>query len=99
MNGCSVARLADIVSEMEEHLIQTVANSRIPADFYGVGTPQKNITNIRVDYRNGTKKTVSYLSSLGHRRMAFIGHQSTLGPISERRKTFLESVHRCSSTA
>jgi LacI family transcriptional regulator, galactose operon repressor len=96
MIGLRVAGLAVIVSEMDEQLIQTVANSRIPAAFYDVGTPQKNITNIRVDYRNGIKKTVSYLSSLGHRRMAFIGHHSTLGPISERRKAFLESVHRCS---
>ena len=31
--------------------------------------------------------------------MAFVGHHSTLGPISERRKTFLESVHRCSPSA
>src|SRR5438876_256554 len=96
MIGLRVAGLAVIVSEMEEHLIQTVAGSRIPAAFYDVGTPQKNITNIRVDYRKGIKKTVSYLSSLGHRRMAFVGHHSTLGPISERRKTFQESVHRCS---
>lgn len=96
MLGLRVAGLAVIVSEMEEHLIETVANSRIPAAFYDVGTPQKYITNIRVDYRKGIKKTVSYLSSLGHRRMAFIGHHSTLAPISERRKTFLESVHRCS---
>jgi len=99
MLGLRVAGLAIIVSEMEEHLIQTVADSRIPAAFYDVGTPQKNITNIRVDYRKGIKKTVSYLNSLGHRRMAFIGHHSTLGPISERRKTFLESVHRCSPNA
>jgi len=99
MIGLRVAGLAAIVSEMEEHLIQTVAGSRIPAAFYDVGTPQKNITNIRVDYRKGIKKTVSYLSALGHRRMAFIGHHSTLGPISERRKTFLESVHRCSPSA
>lgn len=96
MLGLRVAGLAVIVSEMEEHLIETVANSRIPAAFYDVGTPQKYITNIRVDYRKGIKKTVSYLSSLGHRRMAFIEHHSTLPPISERRKTFLESVHRCS---
>src|SRR5260370_16152735 len=96
MLGLRVAGLAVIVSEMDEHLIQTVASSRIPAAFYDVGTPQKNITNIRVDYRKGIKKTVSYLSSLGHRRMAFIGHHSTLGPISERRKAFLESVSRCS---
>jgi len=99
MIGLRVAGLAVIVSEMEEHLIQTVAGSRIPAAFYDVGTPQKNITNIRVDYRKGIKKTVSYLNALGHRRMAFVGHHSTLGPISERRKTFLESVHRCSPSA
>jgi LacI family transcriptional regulator len=99
MIGLRVAGLAVIVSEMEEHLIQTVAGSRIPAAFYDVGTPQKNITNIRVDYRKGIKKTVSYLSALGHRRMAFVGHHSTLGPISERRKTFLESLHRCSPSA
>jgi LacI family transcriptional regulator len=99
MLGLRVAGLAVIVSEMEEHLIQMVADSRIPAAFYDVGTPQKNITNIRVDYRKGIKKIVSYLNSLGHRRMAFIGHHSTLGPISERRKTFLESVHRCSPSA
>jgi len=99
MLGLRVAGLAVIVSEMDEHLIQTVANSRIPAAFYDVGTPQKNITNIRVDYRKGIKKTVSYLNSLGHRRMAFIGHHSTLGPISERRNTFLESVHGLSHNA
>ncbi|HET7841429.1 MAG TPA: LacI family DNA-binding transcriptional regulator [Terriglobia bacterium] len=99
MIGLRVAGLAVIVSEMEEHLIQTVSSSRIPAAFYDVGTPQKNITNIRVDYRKGIKKTVSYLNALGHRRMAFVGHHSTLGPISERRKTFLESVHRCSPGA
>jgi LacI family transcriptional regulator, galactose operon repressor len=97
MIGLRAAGLAVIVSEMDEHLIQTVANSRIPAAFYDVGTPEKNITNIRVDYRKGIKKTVSYLNSLGHRRMAFVGHHSTLGPISERRKTFLESVHRYSN--
>jgi DNA-binding LacI/PurR family transcriptional regulator len=99
MIGLRVAGLAVIVSEMEEHLIQTVAGSRIPAAFYDVGTPQRNITNIRVDYRKGIKKTVSYLNALGHRRMAFVGHHSTLGPISERRKTFLESVNRCSLSA
>src|SRR5499427_6938312 len=99
MIGLRVAGLAVIVSEMEEHLIQTVSGSRIPAAFYDVGTPQKNIKNIRVDYRKGIKKTVSYLNALGHKRMAFVGHHSTLGPISERRKAFLECVHRCSPSA
>ncbi|HYY72578.1 MAG TPA: substrate-binding domain-containing protein [Candidatus Bathyarchaeia archaeon] len=96
MLGLRVAGLAVIVSEMEPHLIETVVSSRIPVVFYDAGTPQKNITNIRVDYRKGIEKTVSYLNSLGHRRMAFIGHHSALGPIGERCQAFLESLHRCS---
>jgi len=38
-----------------------------------VGTPRKNITTVRVDYRKGMKKIVEYLYSLGHLRMAFVG--------------------------
>jgi DNA-binding LacI/PurR family transcriptional regulator len=99
MIGWRVAGLAAIVSEMDSHLVQVITDSRIPTVFYDVGTPQKNITNVRVDYRKGMKKIVEYLHSLGHRRMAFLGHHSTLGPISERRKTFLETVAHFSPTA
>jgi DNA-binding LacI/PurR family transcriptional regulator len=87
-----VAGLAAIVSEMDSDLIEMLNNNRIPVVFYDVGTPKKNITNIRVDYRKGMKKIVEYLHALGHTRMAFIGHHVTLGPIDERRKSFLETV-------
>src|SRR6476660_2414998 len=99
MIGRRVAGLAAIVSEMDADLMQVLTDSRIPIVFYDVGTPRKNITNVRVDYRKGMKKIVEYLHSLGHTRMAFVGHHSTLGPISERRKTFLETVARCSPSA
>jgi len=94
MIGWRVAGLAAIVSEMDTDLMQTLTESRIPIVFYDVGTPRKNITNVRVDYRKGMKKIAEYLHSLGHVRMAFVGHHSTLGPISERRKTFLETISR-----
>src|SRR5438067_1934970 len=96
MIGWRVAGLAAIVSEMDSHLMQMLTDSKIPIVFYDVGTPQKNITNVRVDYRKGMKKIVEYLHSLGPTRMAFFGHHSTLGPISERRKTFLETFSRSS---
>lgn len=64
--------------------------------FYDVGTPQKNITNVRVDYRKGMRKIVEYLHSMGHKRMAFLGHHSSLEPINERRRTFIETVERIS---
>ena len=99
MIGWRVAGLAAIISEMDSHLMQVLADSRVPIVFYDVGTPKKNVTNVRVDYRKGMKKIVEYLHALGHTRMAFIGHHSTLGPLSERRKTFQETVARCSPNA
>lgn len=94
-----VTGLAAIVSEMDSDLIRIVSDSKIPTVFYDVGTPQKNITNIRVDYRSGMEKIMKYLHSLGHKRMAFVGHHATLGPINERKKTFLETVKRISQNA
>src|SRR5207247_5119576 len=99
MIGWRVAGLAAIVPEMDADLMLILTDTKIPIVFYDVGTPRKNITNVRVDYRKGMKKIVEYLYSLGHTRMAFVGHHSTLGPISERRTTFLESVAQCSPSA
>jgi LacI family transcriptional regulator len=84
MLGRRPAGLAAIVSEMDATLIQELSGQRIPVVFYDVGTPRKNITNIRVDYRAGMDTLMSYLHSLGHRRVGYIGHHATLGPIRER---------------
>src|SRR5262245_51843624 len=89
MIGRRVAGLAAIISEMEPALIEELSESGIPVVFYDVGTPRRNITNIRVDYRRGIDKILDYLYSLGHRRLGFIGHHAVLGPINER----VKSVH------
>jgi LacI family transcriptional regulator len=99
MIGWRVAGLAAIVSEMDADLMQVLEDSNIPTVFYDVGIPKKNITKVRVDYQKGMRKIVDYLHALGHTRMAFVGHHSTLGPLSERRKTFLETVARWSPRA
>ena len=84
MLGRRPAGLAAIVSEMDATLIQELSGHPIPVVFYDVGTPRRNITNIRVDYRSGMAKLSSYLYSLGHRRIGYVGHHTTLGPINER---------------
>jgi LacI family transcriptional regulator len=84
MIGRRVAGLAAIVSEMDAALIEELGRHRIPVVFYDVGTPRPNIANIRVDYRSGMKKLMSYLYSLGHRRVGYVGHHASLGPIRER---------------
>jgi DNA-binding LacI/PurR family transcriptional regulator len=94
MLGRRVAGLAAIVSEMHSELIGELSAQRIPVVFYDVGTPRKNITNIRVDYRSGMEKLTSYLYSLGHRRLGFLAHHASLGPLSERLKAVLDTTAR-----
>ena len=94
MIGRRVAGLAAIVSEMDSELIEELSGHRIPVVFYDVGAPRKNITNIRVDYRRGMEKLTSYLYSLGHRRLGFVAHHATLGPINERVKAVLDAAAR-----
>lgn len=96
MIGRRVAGLAAVVSEMEPALIEELHASRIPVVFYDVGTPKRNITNIRVNYRRGMDKVIDYLHSVGHRRLGFIGHHALLGPINERLKSVLDAAARYS---
>ena len=90
--GKRVIGLAIIVSEMEETLLAEIQGSERPTVFYDVGMASKNSTNIRARYELGTRRAVQYLYSLGHRRMAFVGHHSALSPLQVRRRAFLDAV-------
>jgi len=95
MIGRRVSGLAAIVSEMDGALITELLGHRIPVVFYDVGASRRNITNIRVDYRSGMQKLTSYLYSLGHRRVGFVGHHADLGPVNERLNAVRGSAARC----
>ncbi len=94
MMGRRLAGLAVIVSEMEPSLIQELTESNLPIVFYDVGTPARNISNIKVNYQKGIQRAVEYLYSLGHRRMAFVGHHTSLEPLLDRKVSFLETMKR-----
>jgi LacI family transcriptional regulator len=89
-----VAGLAVIVSETDPRLTDELSQNKIPVVFYDVGIPTQNISNIRVDYGRGIQKAVEYLHDLGHRRMAFVSHHATLGPLSIREKAFRQTVDK-----
>jgi DNA-binding LacI/PurR family transcriptional regulator len=98
MLGHRLAGLAVIVSEKEPQVIEELSGSRMPVVFYDVGVPGANVTNIRTDYFRGTQRVVEYLHSLGHRRMAFVGHHERLQPLYDRKKSFLDAVGRLAGT-
>jgi len=89
-----VAGLAVIVSEMDPALMHELQASKIPAVFYDVGSAGRHITSIKVNYQRGIELLVEHLYSLGHRRMAFIGHDSALGPTSDRERAFKAALAR-----
>jgi LacI family transcriptional regulator len=94
MMGRRPTGLAVIVSEMEPSLIQELTESNLPIVFYDVGTPARNISNIKVRYQKGIQKVVEYLYSLGHRHMAFVGHHTGLEPLQDRKKSFVDTMRR-----
>ena len=87
-----VAGLAVIVSEMEPTLMQELSDANLPVVLYDVGVPTHNISSIKVNYQRGIQRTVEYLYSLGHRRMTFVGHHTSLSPLLDRKTSFVEAV-------
>jgi DNA-binding LacI/PurR family transcriptional regulator len=96
MLGRRIAGLGLVVSEKEPALIAELMEAGIPVAFYDVGSPGKQVTNIRTNYYRGTQRVVEYLHSLGHRRMAFIGHHAGLQPLHDRKRSFVKAVGRFS---
>ena len=94
MIGRRVDGLALVVSEMNTQLLEELAQYPNPVVFYDVGTPGKNIARIRVNYRLGIEQLVGHLDELGHRRLGFVGHHSSLSPTNEREKAFVETALR-----
>ena len=94
-----VAGLAVVVSEIDEALIAELARSEIRVAFSGVDTPGANFTNVKVNCRKGMKKVLTYLASLGHRRMVFVAHHASLESITERSAAFLEGARQFESGA
>jgi DNA-binding LacI/PurR family transcriptional regulator len=92
--GRRPAGLAIIVSEMDQPLLEELMEYNLPIVFYDVGTPTAKISNIKVRYEKGIQKAAEYLHSMGHRRMAFVGHHGDLDPLQQRKRAFLETMKR-----
>jgi LacI family transcriptional regulator len=98
MRGRRLAGLAIIVSETDPSIIPALADSKMPVVLFDeVAAP--GFVNVKVDYARGTQRAVEYLYSLGHRRLAFVGHHTALEPLMVRQRTFLGTVRSCCANA
>lgn len=87
-----VAGLAIIVSETDDEIRDELARNQIPVVLYDARAANHKMSSVRVDYATGIRTAVKYLFEVGHRRMAFVSHHATLGPLSIREKAFRETV-------
>lgn len=86
--------VAIMTSEMDEHLIDELSSRKIPMVFLDMGTVQKGISNIAVDYAAGIEAGANYLRELGHTDIAFISGPLNLVPAQVRHKAYLSSMKR-----
>lgn len=98
MIGRRLSGLAIVVSEMDEPLLDELAHHDLPIVVYDVGSTRRGLVHIKIDYRAAMQRIVSHLVELGHRRLAFVGHHPTLGPLQDRKETFLEIVRQFSAS-
>jgi DNA-binding LacI/PurR family transcriptional regulator len=86
--------VAIMTSEMDKHLIEEFSHRNIPLAFLDTATPQKGISNIRVNYAAGIDAAVEYLLGLGHTAIGFIAGPTSLSSARIRKRAFLNIMKR-----
>lgn len=92
MAGQRVAGLAAIISEMQPALVDELRRHRIPVVLYDVAAQRRNISNVRVNYRDGMEHLAAYLYRLGHRHLALAGNQGASMETTARVEAALKAV-------
>jgi DNA-binding LacI/PurR family transcriptional regulator len=85
-----VEGLAIMTSEMTPHLIRQVSDREIPMVFLDHAQNEKQFSNIVIDYKSGITQAIDHITSLGHKRIAFIAGPQNLGSAVSRHGHFLE---------
>jgi LacI family transcriptional regulator len=91
-----LAGLAVIASEADESVIERLAQWDRPVIVSDWGDSSGRLMTVTIRYEKAMQRAVEYLYSLGHRRMAFVGHHGTLDPLRQREHAFVSTVRRFS---
>jgi DNA-binding LacI/PurR family transcriptional regulator len=86
--------VAIMTSEMDPELIQMLSGRGIPIVFLDTGAVGDRISDISLDYDAGVDQAIDHLTSLGHRRIAFVSGPDNLASARTRHHAFLASLER-----
>jgi DNA-binding LacI/PurR family transcriptional regulator len=79
---------------MDPELIQMLSGRGIPITFLDTGAVGPGISNITLDYDSGVDQAMDHLTSLGHRKIAFVSGPANLASAKIRYDAFLASLER-----
>ena len=68
-----VRGVAVMTSAFDDAATAELTSCGLGVVFYNYGPPQKLVSNIRLDYLKGISQAISYITELGHERIAVIG--------------------------
>lgn len=78
--------VAVMTSEFDPSVIRELSQRGVAIVFLDVGTVQRRISNILVDYETGMRQAIEHLYTLGHRRIGFISGPMRLKSAEMRRR-------------
>jgi len=92
--GLQVPGVAILTSQIDPSVIGLLAERGVAAVYLDLGRVDRAISNIVIDYERGIAEALEFLSSLGHRRIGYIGGPPHLLSAQRRRRAFQESAAR-----
>lgn len=89
-----VPGVAILTSQIDQSVIEMLARQRIAAVYLDLGRVDHSISNILVDYEHGIAEALEYLTSLGHKEIAYVGGPPRLPSAQRRKQAFIDTACR-----
>lgn len=92
--GLQVPGVAILTSQIDGSVMEMLASRHIAAVYLDLGRVAHSISNILVDYEHGIAEALEYLTTLGHRQIAYIGGPPRLPSAQRRKQAFIDTAVR-----
>lgn len=92
--GLQVPGVAILTSQIDPAVMDLLAERGVAAVYLDLGRVDRAVSNIVVDYERGIAEVLEHLTSLGHRRIGYIGGPPHLPSAQVRKLAFQESARR-----
>ncbi len=92
--GMQVPGIAIFTSQIDDTVVDLLAQKRIAAVYLDLGRVDTAVSNIVLEYSQGIDASLQYLWDLGHRRISYISGPPGLLSIRRRKDAFLQSAAR-----